>query len=312
MYKYIFGPVPSRRLGMSLGVDLVPHKVCSMNCVYCECGATNNLTLNRKEYVPYVDVITEIDHYMTNNPEPDYFTFSGAGEPSLNSRIGEVLKFIKSAYPEVPVAVLTNGSLFIQKQVRNELLTADLVLPSLDAVSDTVLQKIDRPNQGLSGEKYINGLISFRKEYPGKIWLEILILPGYNDNPIELQLIKDAIVKINPDKIQLNTIDRPGTIDDLRPANIFELQHIIKLWDIKNVEIIASAPNRKKIKSYRKDIEAAITETIARRPCTIDDLSDILGVDVNEINKYLGILEEQNEVELLRKERGLFYQTKIR
>ncbi len=128
MYKYIFGPVPSRRLGMSLGVDLVPHKVCSLDCVYCECGSTTKLTTDRKEYIPYEKITKELVHYFKNNPDPDYITFSGSGEPTLNSRIGDVLGFIKEKKPNIPIAVITNGTLFSRKQVRNELLDADIVL----------------------------------------------------------------------------------------------------------------------------------------------------------------------------------------
>jgi len=141
MYKYLFGPVPSRRLGMSLGIDLIPHKICSLNCIYCECGPTTKLTLERKEYVPYDDVVKELDNYFSNNPNPDYITFSGSGEPTLNSRIGDVLEFIKLKKPDIPVAVLTNGTLFYQKQLRAELFNADLVLPSLDAASEMSFQE---------------------------------------------------------------------------------------------------------------------------------------------------------------------------
>ncbi len=147
MYKYIFGPVPSRRLGMSLGVDLVPHKVCSLDCVYCECGKTTKLTTDRMEYILYDKVTDELKHFIENNPAPDYITFSGSGEPTLNSRIGDVLEFIKKIKPDIPVAVLTNGTLFNDKQVRSEIMDADVVLPSLDAASQEVFEKINRPNQ---------------------------------------------------------------------------------------------------------------------------------------------------------------------
>lgn len=310
MYNYLFGPVPSRRLGMSLGIDLVPHKVCTLNCIYCECGRTTKLTLERNEYVPYDVVVKELQHYLTNNPVPDYITFSGSGEPTLNSRIGDVLQFIKSNYPNIPVAVLTNGTLFYQKQVRAELLDADVVLPSLDAASDLSFRKINRPFNKLNINEYIQGLVDFRKEYSGKIWLEVLILPGYNDNPEDLQLLKEAFEKIKPDSIQLNTLDRPGTIDGLRTASKHELQQIVDFWNLDNVEIIATAPERKKVKSYREDTETAIWETICRRPCTIDDLVKILGLHINEINKYLDVLESENKIESVRQERGLFYQRK--
>ena len=310
MYKYLFGPVPSRRLGMSLGVDLVPHKVCSLNCIYCECGPTTNLTLQRKEYIPYDVVVEELKNYMENNPAPDYITFSGAGEPTLNSRIGDVLNFIKTNWPDIPVALLTNGSLFNHEQVRTQILKADLVLPSLDAASDATFHKIDRPFHKIKIENYIQGLIDFRKEYKGKIWLEILILPDINDSIKDLQLLKDAIIKINPDKVQLNTLDRPGTVNNLRPANKAELQQIVTFWEFNNTEIIASVPERKNMKSYREDTETAILETISRRPCTLNDLSIILGIHINEINKYLGVLEDDGKIETSRQERGVFYQTR--
>ena len=310
MYKYLFGPVPSRRLGMSLGVDLVPHKVCSLNCIYCECGRTTNLTIERKEYVSYDDVTKELDHYFNNNPAPDYVTFSGSGEPTLNIRIGDVLQFIKQKKPDVPVAVLTNGTLFYQKKVRTELLNADLVLPSLDAATDLIFRKINRPFHKLNIQEYIQGLQDFRNEYKGRIWLEVLIIPGYNDSKTELKLLKEAFEKIRPDRIQLNTLDRPGVVFDIRAATKTELQQIADYWNLDNVEIIVSAQERKDIKSYREDIETAILETILRRPCTLNDLAKILGLHINEVNKYLDVLEADHKIKSVRQERGLFYQIK--
>ena len=149
MYKYLFGPVPSRRLGMSLGVDLVPKKVCSLNCVYCEVGKTTKLTLDRMEYVKYDKVIAELKQFMSSNPKIDYITFSGSGEPTLNIKIGDVMNFIKKNYPEIKTAVLTNGTLLFDKKLRTELLQADVILPSLDAASQEVFEKIDRPNPSL-------------------------------------------------------------------------------------------------------------------------------------------------------------------
>ena len=308
MYKYLFGPVPSRRLGISLGVDLVPFKICSLNCVYCECGCTTNLTIERKEYVPYKDVVKELEHYFNHNPDPDYITFSGSGEPTLNSRIGNVLKFIKKQKPNIPVAVLTNGTLFYQEQLRSELLDANLILPSLDAALDLVFQKINMPFHGLNLEDYIQGLQDFRSEYKGKMWLEVFILPGYNDGIANLLQLKKALERIRPDSIQLNTLDRPGAIDGIHAADRADLQAISNLWNLDNVEIIASAHERKEIKSYRNDMEHAVLETIQRRPCTTADLAQILGSHINEVNKYLNVLETDGKVETVRRERGVFYQ----
>ena len=309
MYKYLFGPVPSRRLGMSLGVDLVPHKVCSLNCIYCECGATTKLTTERAEYVPYNEVIQELGRFLGNKPALDYITFSGSGEPTLNSRIGDILKFIKQNYTNIPVAVLTNGTLLMNKQVRREILDADLVLPSLDVASDLSFRKINRPLYSLNIEDYIDGLIEFRKEYKGKIWLEVLIIPGYNNSKQDLKLLKEAFNKIKPNSIQLNTLDRPGIIPGIIAAGKEELEQIADFWGLDNIEIIAAAPSRKEIKSFRDDIESAILETIFRRPCTVDDLVKIVGLHMNEINKYLDVLEADNKIKSVRQERGVFYQT---
>jgi len=312
MYKHLFGPVPSRRLGMSLGIDLIPQKVCSLNCVYCEVGKTTKLTTDRLEYVKYDQVVAELKRFMLDKPKIDYFTFSGSGEPTLNSRIGDVLKFIKHEYPEVKTAILTNGTLFFDKKVREELLGADVILPSLDAASQSTFEKIDRPCKKLSIETYIQGLIDLRKEYSGKIWLEILLLKGYNDSEEELKLLKEAICQIQPDSVQLNTLDRPGTIQGLLPLTKEDLQQIIDEWHIPNVEIIASPPERSSIESYSGDIEDAILRTIERRPCTLTDLHNFLGIHINEINKYLGGLEANGKIEAVALERGVFYELKCK
>lgn len=310
MYKYLFGPVPSRRLGISLGVDLVPHKTCSLDCIYCECGKTNNLTITRREYVPIDEVLKELDFYFRNNPDPEYITFSGSGEPTLNSRIGDVLEFIRERKPRLPVAVLTNGTLLGQEDVRKVLTNVDLVMPSLDGASARALQTINRPHNSIKPERYIDGIARFRSEFTGTLNLEVFILPGYNDMPKELALLKESIHKIYPDLVQLNTLDRPGVVVGIRAATQKELQVISDFFKPVRVEIIAAVHKRKSVNSYRTDMESAIIETIMRRPCTPEDLAVILGSHVNEINKYLGTLEETQKIESVRQDRGLFYQIK--
>jgi len=292
---------------MSLGVDLVPKKVCSLNCVYCEVGKTTKLTLERKEYVKLDTIKEELTHYFKNNPDPDYITFSGSGEPTLNIYIGEVLQFIKHNKPHIPIAVLTNGTLLNDKKVRAAIKDANVVLPSLDAATKDVFKKINHPHGNLKFEEYIQGLIEFRKEFKGRIWLEIFILPNYNDGVKELEELKKTILKINPDSVQLNTLDRPGTVPNLRGATRQELEAIVKFWNLEHIEIIAASPARKNIQSYRDDAETTILETIARRPCTLDDLSQILGMHINEINKYLDVLEADGKIETVHQDRGVFY-----
>ena len=306
-YNYLFGPVPSRRLGISLGVDLVPMKTCTLNCIYCECGESTNLTLERKEYVPFTTVKKELSLYFENNPVPDYITFSGSGEPTLNSRIGDVLNFIKNYIHDIPVALLTNGTLFSQKQVREDIKAATVIIPSLDAATEKVFRKINRPSPHLKVDKIIEGLIQLRKEYRGKLWLEIFIVPGMNDTEQELTALKQAIDKIEPDQIQLNTLDRPGPVPTLRAATRQELEHVIDFWQIEKAAIIADVPEHKESFPYRKDTASAILGTIARRPCTLKDLSDILGLPTGEVKKYIDSLQTDKKIKVVKQKRGLFY-----
>lgn len=308
MYKYLFGPVPSRRLGMSLGVDLVPAKVCTLDCVYCEVGKSTKLTLERDEYIPYDGIIAELTDYFANNPDPDYFTFSGSGEPTLNSRIGDVIAFIKQEKPHIPVAVLTNANLMYDPQVRAELMQADLLLPSLDAVTQETFDKINRPAGSLNVESYVEGLIDFSREFKGRMWLEVFILPGYNDSEDEVLAMKKVIEQIQPTSVQLNTLDRPGTVADLHGASRSELKRVADLLGFDNVTIIAAPPQRKHIKSYRSDAETAILQTVSRRPCTLEDIEQILGLHRSEVNKYLDVLEAEQKIEVVEQQRGAFYQ----
>lgn len=308
MYNYLFGPVPSRRLGISLGVDLVPMKTCTLNCMYCECGLTTKLSLERKEYVPFEAVKEELTHYLSHNPGPDYVTFSGSGEPTLNSRIGDVLHFIRSQTSDIPVAVLTNGTLLFQKQVCDDIRNATVVIPSLDAATEKIFRKINQPHPQLKIDTIIKGLVQFRKDYSGQIWLEVFIVPGLNDTEQELTALKRAIEKIEPDRIQLNTLDRPGTVPTIHAATWKELEHVLDFWQLENAEIIAKAQERKELLSYRTDVESAILETIERRPCTLQDLSQFLGLHANELNKYLDVLEADKKIKAVKQDRGFFYQ----
>ena len=209
------------------------------------------------------------------------------------------------------MAVLTNGTLFGDPEVRKELMQADLVLPSLDAATEEALKRINRPLRSIRPEAYIGGLLSFSQEFTGEIWLEILILPGYNDGQENLEALKKALGKIHPHRIQLNTLDRPGTVGGLWPATHARLQEIADYFEMEQVEIIAPPEERNKVKSYRTDLDAVILETLSRRPCTLEDLEKILGLPVIEINKFLGVLEEAGKIETSRQERGTFYQIRI-
>ncbi len=308
-YHHIFGPVLSRRLGVSLGVDLVTHKICSMDCIYCECGKTTQLTNERKEYVPFDTVIKELDHYFENHPDPDYITFSGSGEPTLNSNLGRVIDHIKDKRPWVNVAILTNASLFSDPRVRRQLLKADLVVPSLDAVTPKAFSKINRPCAAVDIEGIINGMLDFKSVYKGKIWLEVFILPEINDASADLEKLRDVIKQIHPDQVQVNTLDRPGTLQNIRPATAEELSQVITILDYQPIEIIAKVQETVRTAVKRDDIRQAILETIHRRPCTKNDLQKVLGVELDQIDACILLLEKENIIKGAQQERGMFYQT---
>jgi wyosine [tRNA(Phe)-imidazoG37] synthetase (radical SAM superfamily) len=307
-YQHIFGPVPSRRLGISLGVDLVTHKICSLDCVYCECGKTTNLTLKRLAYVSFESVKKELDHYWAHNDDPDYISFSGSGEPTLNSELGRVIAYIKAQKPNIQVAVLTNSTLLNDPGVRQELGKADLVVPSLDAVSRQAFVKINRPCPNLLAKDILKGIQSFAREFTGKIWLEIFILTGINNTSREVLKLREAILSIDPEWVQLNTLDRPGTVSDICPASKESLDQVKELLGLDNVQIIARKTDKKQI-GQRQDIESAILETIHRRPSTRDDLVAILNADPEQMDKLLAGLESQGRIEARHQARGLFYQT---
>ncbi|QTL98278.1 radical SAM protein [Iocasia frigidifontis] len=234
--KYIFGPVLSRRLGNSLGIDLVPYKTCSLDCIYCECGKTNNLTARREEYVPTKDVINELNRYLINKPEIDYITFSGSGEPLLHNGIKRIINYLKDNY-DYKIALLTNGIHFIDRNVIEEVERVDLIIPSLDGVTQETFIKINRPLKNIFIDDVIDSLIKLRSNFSNQIWLEIFIIPGINDNNDELVKFKEVIKKIKPDRVQLNSLDRIGTLKNIKKASEKELQSIAELFEGK-IDII--------------------------------------------------------------------------
>lgn len=234
--KYIFGPVLSRRLGNSLGIDLVPYKTCSLDCIYCECGKTNNLTARREEYVPTKDVINELNRYLINKPEIDYITFSGSGEPLLHNGIKRIINYLKDNY-DYKIALLTNGIHFIDRNVIEEVERVDLIIPSLDGVTQETFIKINRPLESIFIDDVIDGLIKLRNNFSNQIWLEIFIIPGINDNNDELVKFKEVIKKIKPDRVQLNSLDRIGTLKNIKKASEKELQSIAEFFEGK-IDII--------------------------------------------------------------------------
>ncbi len=206
--KYLFGPVPSRRLGRSLGVDIVPLKTCTQNCIYCQLGINSTQTLLRRPYVPIDAVLAELRQRIAEGLQADYITFSGSGEPTLNSQIGLFIDGIRQI-TNIPVAILTNGTLFTDPGVRADCAKADVVLPSLDAGDEQTFEKINRPHKDITFAAFVDGLCKFRAEFTGQIRLEVFFCEGINTTDDQIEKINTIIQQIAPDKVQLNTAVRP-------------------------------------------------------------------------------------------------------
>ncbi len=295
MKTIVYGPVPSRRLGISLGVDIVPYKICSYDCIYCQLGKTTNQTTQRGSFIPVDSVIKEIKEVIDQNSDIDYITFSGSGEPTLNKDIGRMIEKVRRITP-IPVAVLTNGSLLWDREVREDLGEADLVVPSLDAVSEKVFRKVNRPVAGLGIEKVLRGLKTFCAQFKGKIYLEIMLVKTANDSEEEIGEINRFVKNLRIDEIQLNTVVRPPGDPDARPLNQEELNEVRSLFDPKlKVEVIANF-KRETSKAYHKDLEQAIIELVRRRPTKKEEMAVSLGVHPNEIAKYLQVLEDNRTI----------------
>ena len=307
-YLHLYGPVPSRRLGRSLGIDLVPQKICTYDCIYCQIGNTTEKTLSRKEYVPVKEIMEEVGRFLKEGTSSiDYLSLAGSGEPTLHSQIRSVIEGIK-AITSIPVAVITNGSLLYEEEVRQDLLRADVVLPSLDAVSSEVFMKINRPRPGFSVEKVIEGLVEFRKVYKGQIWLEILFCKDVNDGKEELLRMKKVIDRIQPDRIHINTVVRPPSEKWAVPLNQREMEEIRAFLGEK-AEIISEFDRHPPVVSER-DIKEEILKILKRRPLSLSDLSKGMGITSDELEAYLDPLIQEGKIQSRPFGDSIYYEIK--
>jgi wyosine [tRNA(Phe)-imidazoG37] synthetase (radical SAM superfamily) len=291
--KYLYGPVPSRRLGSSLGVDLVPHKVCSFDCIYCQLGKTTHKTTQRREYVPAHEVLDEVKNFIGAGHKCDYITLAGSGEPTLNSRIGWMINEIKNL-TDIPVAVLTNTSLIADAKIKVEISQADLVLPSLDAVTQKMFEQINRPYPGLKISDIMEGLIKFNRKSSGEVWLEVMLIEGFNNDAKEIKSIQRAIHMLKPNKIHLNTVVRPASEVYAQPLTEDDIGAIAATL---GAEVIADF-KRKDVHTYKGDKEELMLNLLKRRPCTISDISSALGLHENEVIKYVEVLFREGIIEV--------------
>lgn len=304
--KYIFGPLPSRRLGFSLGVDLVPFKTCSLDCTYCQLGKTSHKTIERKAYAPLEETIEELKTVLNQQQKIDHITIAGSGEPTLSTQLGAIIKSIKEI-TAIPVAVLTNGTLLHREDVRRELLPADVVIPSLDTVNQAIFTKVNRPHPELNVFQMIAGLDSFRNVFLGKLWLEIMLVRGINDSPEELEKIKDVLSSIKLDMIQINTPVRPGTDKTCKPLTSKELAFCKEVLG-EPCEVITSFDGRQH--ALETSLKEKICSMISRRPLNLSEIADSLGMDREKAAEMLALLEEQDKIELHKHGVKYYYRAK--
>ncbi len=305
--SYIYGPVPSRRLGLSLGVDLVPYKICSYDCIYCQLGRTTKKTITQKPYIDAEKILKQLDLKLLKNICMDYITMAGSGEPTLNSEIEFLIHEIKKK-TDIPVAVLTNGSLFGNRRVGRSIIEADVVIPSLDAYNQKMFETINRPHSDIKFIDTVKGLMDFRKEYRKEIWLEVFLLDGINSSENDATMFKEWIEKINPDKVHINTAVRPSAEIYARQVSSEKLLKFCSVLGEKAEIIVPYADSKKH--ERRINIEEELLDLLARRPCSLSDISSGLNVHKNEILKYIEHFVQSNKIVIKKKDHIIYYQTK--
>jgi wyosine [tRNA(Phe)-imidazoG37] synthetase (radical SAM superfamily) len=298
--QVVFGPVPSRRLGRSLGIDLMPYKTCSYDCTYCQLGRTTDLTVTRREYVPVSRVLDEARAAFARGITADYVTLSGSGEPTLHSGLAEIIAGLKRL-TDIPVAVLTNGSLLWQSAVRDALMGADLVVPSLDCGDAAAFARVNRPHPSLEFDAMVAGLREFSHAYRGRLWLEVLLLAEETGTAEHTANIAALAQTLRVDRVQLNTVERPPCESAARPVPEQQLQELARLFTVP-VEVIP-APRAAGADGTLTADDSALLALLARRPCTVDDICVGLGLHPHTALKQVtallagGLVREERRAE---------------
>jgi wyosine [tRNA(Phe)-imidazoG37] synthetase (radical SAM superfamily) len=342
-HSFVYGPVPSRRLGLSLGINIIPAKTCTLDCVYCQCGLTTRKTVTRESFFPVADIITAVrsavhgrgqgikeSRNRVRTPEPpnprtpepiSFLTFSGEGEPTLNKDIGRIIRRLKQEY-SIPVAVITNSTFISNPQVRRDLYAADLVVPSLDAADQRTFARIDRCHSSIKVQDIIEGLKRFRRYYRGKMWLEIMLVKGVNDSVEHVVALRKAAYEIQPDRVQLNTVVRPPAEKSAKPMSHDDLVQIQCLFgpntDIP-ADVKAKVQSREsKVTGNRESaicnlqsespVSARILATVCGRPVTRKDLADSLGIGPRALTAALSGLVRSKRIKPVDYSGKTFYE----
>jgi len=313
-HSFVYGPVPSRRLGLSLGINIIPFKTCTLDCIYCQCGKTTKKTMERRSFFPISDILAAVRCAVRPSPHvprptpPDFLTFSGEGEPTLNQDIGRIIRRLKREF-SIPVAVITNSTLLTDPQVRRDLYAADLVVPSLDAADQRNFARVDRNHRDLRVADIIEGLKFFRRGFRGKIWLEIMLARGINDSVEHVVALRKAAWEIKPDRVQLNTVVRPPAEKSAKPMSQDDLEQIQCLFG-PNTDIIGESKSkgRRTRNQGPSRPDEAILATVQGRPVTKLDLVCSLGVAPREIEAALHRLLRSKRIRPVEYHGAVFYE----
>ncbi|MBA4388569.1 MAG: radical SAM protein [Verrucomicrobia bacterium] len=302
-YKYLFGPVPSRRLGLSLGIDLVTPKTCSYDCLFCEVGRTTAMTVERKEYVPAGDILAEFADWHGRGGNADYITLAGSGEPTLHSRFGFIIKELRRM-SSIKTALFTNGSMLHMPDVRRDAAFADVAKVSLSAWDDRSYGLINRPHPALGFEDVVLGIGAFRSEFKGELWLEVFVLAGVNDNERDIGRIAAITKGFHADKIHLNTVARPPADKSAVAVDGARLKKLAELFS-PEAEVIAGFASG--IKCARAISDAEVLAMIARRPCTARDVADAFGVETEATQETLNGMLQNGQVTSERRGKDVYF-----
>ena len=306
--KYLFGPVVSRRLGVSLGVDVMPHKFCNMDCVYCEIGVTTNLISKRAECTPTKEIVAELDEYLSRNPKLNFITFSGCGEPTAHLGLSRIIQFIRKRYPRYKICLITNSTFL--DFADEYLLDLDVVMPSLDSAVETTFTKINRAQKSFTAKKVIENLIDFRAKMRGQMWLEVFVVSGLNDTQNEIEALAEAIKKIKPHKVQLNTLDRPPTESWIKRPSFKTLGEIAKAFSPAKVEIVAKYPKLSFQREKEGSLSDDILENVKHRPLTKAELAENLHLKQSVLETMLTRLQTDGKISIESHQRGDFVRIK--
>lgn len=313
-FRYVFGPVLSGRLGRSLGLDLLGSRVCSMNCVYCESGRLERLTLERAPYVPAAALLAELAAWdqarrTRGEPLPDVVTLGGMGEPTLNTDLPAIIRGVRGLLPLVPVAVLTNASLMTDPQVRAELALADLVLPSLDALTPDEFLRVNRGHPDLDPQAIAEGILAFAQGYAGRLCLEILLVAGVNDSEANLELLAAYCQRLQPQRVDVVTLSRPGAEAWARPVDAAALARwrgrLGPVAQAKTSAVAGLAGSAEKGQEQQGamsglELRARILASLARRPQTAAQLASALLAEPEAVERALTELLTLNQAEVVR------------